>query len=302
MALWFSVMTSLLSAESLAPTMALWSDTETVVAVIEIAPPCSPDGMDAGAPALLSVEPAIIPGDTVAELVVRGAYLGEGFTMTLWKEAVSLPCLHVRGLDDGRYACTFDLRGVGSGVFNLTVRTASGREASLPACLTVLAGEGPGENMKPPQKGQEGSGGGSGTPGVGNTVPPVPPGGDDGAATPCEPVQESPRDQGEVNEVDDSGPAPGGVGAFRVTPSTVSAALSVDLLIEGGTFSAGMQARLTRGGNVAWSTSCEILTETQMRCRFNLAGITPGTYKLEITDYQGRVIYNVGYVKVVSAT
>lgn len=297
--LFLAVMTALLNADRLAPTSALWSDTETVVAVIEIRPPERLSDVDADAPALLSVQPADLHADSVSEVIVEGKNLGEDLTLSMWNEATALAGLQVRKLDDGRFGCTFDLRGVGPGVYNLTAHTASGREASLPACLNVLAPTVPRE--APAGKKGRGCGeGGSVTPGKGETAPAAPGGGN---ITPTEPGDAAPQGtpgQEPAGEVDD-GPAPGGIGAFRVTPSTVSAGLSVDLLIEGATFYAGLQARMTRAGSVAWSTSCEILSDTQMRCRFNLAGISPGTYKLEITDYQGQVVYVVGYVKVISS-
>ncbi|MBC7247871.1 MAG: hypothetical protein H5T73_08835 [Actinobacteria bacterium] len=288
-----------MSTESLAPTMALWSDTETVVAVIRIDRPESAGDVNAPVPSLLSVEPAVLPADAVSEVIVEGANLGTGFALSLWKEGVAVECLQVKGLDGGRHACTFDLRGAGTGTFNLTVKTMEGLEATLPACITVLAQKEPGKSPSPTGTGGGGGESGSGTPGAGNADMPAAPGGIGDGAAPGGPAPESPGEQGGADGVRDKGPAPGGIGAFRVTPSTVSAALSVDLLIEGGTFYAGLRARMTQAGSVAWSVSCEILSETQMRCRFNLAGMAPGIYKLEITDYQGQVIYNVGYVKVI---
>ncbi|WP_287153860.1 hypothetical protein [Candidatus Solincola tengchongensis] len=306
LALLFALTASLAYTERLAPTMALWSDTEELVAVISIQGVEMPGVLNEDAPVLLFVEPLTLYAGTFAEVVVTCSNNpGQGFAISMWNEVASLQPSQMRALSDGRFLCTFDLRDVGAGVFTLTLRTPEGKEASLPSCLTVLVPDSGGGGAASPGREGKGGGGGAVSPTPGDPARTAPSGGNGTPASPDRPPWEGPVDDasppngGQDQKPRGDEPTPGGIGGFKVTPSVVNAALSVELLIEGGVFRTGWQARLTRSGYTAWSVSFAVLSETQVRCGFNLLDLAPGVYKLEITDYRDHVIYCIGYVKVI---
>jgi hypothetical protein len=59
-----------------------------------------------------------------------------------------------------------------------------------------------------------------------------------------------------------------------------------------------VQSRLSNQKAFASSIACEV-TSNGLSCTFNLTGIPPGTYTLEIMDKYGNIVYRAGQFEVI---
>jgi hypothetical protein len=210
---------------------------------------------------ITSIQPSSAYLGQKIELSVNGEGMPSDIDLTLKKDGLELHPIWIDWISPTQLACTFDLSIASPGVYSFIVHGPYGITTTLADCFTVY-GE---EHLEgtPPEEG---------------------------------PTQEIPQDEipieqepPEVHEPID----------FRILPSSGSSGEIVDVVVEGGVFYTGMQARLRNENGEAMAFICACVSRSRLECRFNLYNLPVGIYRLEIIDSDGRDICMAGEFEVI---
>lgn len=213
---------------------------------------------------LAAVEPSTIQTGGPVDLRIFCRNIPDEIEFTLKKGSFESKATRMVRVDGATVLCRFDLRAAPAGTYDLVAAHPSGAKVLLGACLKVCAST------------------------VGPTAPPAgktpqqpsTPQGDVPAQEPPAPSDEQPEE------------------GFSISPSSGDRGRAVKVLVRGGTFEGMLQARLKTDSVQAYSLECDFPQPSRLECTFNLYGIPEGRYRLEIIDYQGRLIYFAGYFHV----
>ncbi|MBN2026832.1 MAG: hypothetical protein JW854_08755 [Actinobacteria bacterium] len=213
---------------------------------------------------ILSVEPAFSPAMDDVSIQIECENLSAKTDFRLRKDGQEIVADSVEIVDSRQAACLFDLTGMPPGLYDLLALDAYGRTSVLSACFTLCAEP---DDMQGDTQGDQG--------GI--------PGGSPEAEGPS--LRESP-----LEVTPDA--------SFKIVPESGRSGTVVDVIVHGGPFSSFMQARLYNDKAMAWSLECVLSTPSWMNCSFNLTGMPPGKYTLEILDQEGSRIYIAGIFEV----
>lgn len=218
-----------------------------------------------------------ISGSCMWIVTVTGVHLADTVQADLSHGDTTIQAGKITAVCDSAVICTFNLSGVVSGTYGITVRSSSGIECTRPDCFRIFSLTCPLKSLS----------------GEDARMPPETP---LEVQEPQDQIRQVPQVDQEVIKPDPDPEEP--MNNFSIVPTCGISGNTVDMAIEGGPFSDNLQARLKSGAAEAWSLQCGFPATTRMECRFNLFGLPLGLYELQVLDYSGNVIYRAGYFEV----
>jgi len=206
-------------------------------------------------------------------VVINGEHLAGTVQVTFSRDSSSITATSIGVVNDHMVSCVFNLAGAPPGTYGITVRNSSGITGFKVDCFTIYGTACPGTNTAPQE-------------------------------SPQLPASEVPQKLQDDKDIETPGP-PLSVPLhdnFIINPKSGHSGEIVDIVMDGGPFSAGLQAHLKGDRSEAWSLECRFPSSSRMECRFDLYGIPAGVYKLEILDYRGNMVYLAGYFEVLQGS
>jgi len=263
----------LLSLYTPKPIGASFTDIETVQATFTSGEWVNPE--------ISSVFPCWgISGACMWLVGIIGDHLTDTDQVMLLCDGTNIVASKVDVICDSAISCIFNLVGAPPGTYSIVVQHSDGISSVCVDCFMIYKLECPlaERNREEPQKSQ---------------LKQAP----QRAEEPKNQTQEEAEDDQNTGE-----PSPPNEGQtqdnFLINPKAGISGNIVDITIDGGPFSAGLQAHLKGNRSEAWSIECKFPSPTRMECKFNLYGMPAGPYELEVIDYKGNVIYLAGYFEI----
>lgn len=212
---------------------------------------------------IVSVEPAFSPPLDDVSIRIACENMPAEIDFRLRKDGCEIQACSVDMVDSRHALCRFDLSGKPAGVYDLMAMDAYGRTSLLNACFTLYAET---DGTQGEQEGKEEQ------------------------AIPPDTESPSIKEEPEGITPDES---------FKIVPEKGRSGTVIEIIVHGGPFTSHMQARLHSQKAMAWSMECTLSTSSWMDCIFNLNGVPPGKYVLEVLDLEGSLIYVAGIFEVI---